>query len=240
MLKVAIIGYGKMGHEVEKILHQMNVNVGATIDNESEWTEKLNALKDCDVAIEFSMPELAIDNFKKCIDLKIPVVSGTTGWYTHFYDVINLFRQANVAFIYGSNFSIGANLFFATVSYLSKMMNKMDQYRPQIDETHHITKKDAPSGTAITTADLMITQLDHYTEWISDHQSADNQIPVFSHRVGEAVGEHHVTFSSNEDTLTISHRANNRVGFAVGAVKSAIWLINNPGIYSISEIYTKI
>lgn len=229
-----------MGHEVEKILHQMNMQVGATIDNESEWTEKLDLLKSCDVAIEFSIPDLAIENFKKCIAIKIPVVSGTTGWYSHFYDVIDLFNQANVSFIYGSNFSIGANLFFASVSYLSKMMNTMDQYHPQIDETHHITKKDAPSGTAITTAELMIAQLDHYKEWISDRQTADNQIPVFSHRVGDAFGEHLVTFSSNEDTLTISHRANNRVGFAVGAVKSAIWLINNPGIYNISEIYTKI
>lgn len=240
MNSVAIIGYGKMGHEVEKILNDLNIPIGVIIDTESDWDSKWNQFLSCSVAIEFSTPEIAPDNFKKCFLNNIPLVSGTTGWYSGFYEIIDLANQRNASFIYGTNFSIGANLFFSAVTFLSQMMNKQPQYNCSVSETHHITKKDAPSGTAITTAELILQKLDSKNEWVKGLASDPCQLSVISNRVGEAIGEHAVTFSSNEDSLTIIHQANNRVGFATGAVKSALWLLKNPGIFNISEIFMKI
>lgn len=240
MKSVALIGYGKMGHEVEKILHDFNIPIGVIIDTESDWNLKWEQFLKCDVAIEFTTPEIAPENFKKCFFNNIPLVSGTTGWYPNFYEIIDLANQQNASFIYGTNFSIGANLFFSAVSFMSQMMNSQSQYDCFVEETHHITKKDAPSGTAITTAELILQKLDFKNEWVKDIASDKNQLSVISNRVGEAIGEHAVTFSSNEDSLAIVHRANNRVGFATGAVKSSLWLLKNPGIYNISEIFMKI
>ena len=240
MKNVAIIGYGKMGHEVEKILTQLNIPIGVIIDTESDWKNNWDDFLKCSVAIEFSTPEIAPENFKKCSLNNIPLVSGTTGWYSKFYDIIELANQHKSSFIYGTNFSIGANLFFTSISFLSQMMNKQTQYNCSIEETHHITKKDAPSGTAISTAELILQQMDRKKEWTLGNPSNSSQLSITANRVGEAIGEHAVTFSSNEDSLTVIHRANNRVGFATGAVKSALWLLKNPGIYNISEIFMKI
>lgn len=240
MNSVAIIGYGKMGHEVEKILQNLNIPIGVIIDTESDWTLKWEQFLKCDVAIEFTTPEIAPLNFNKCFLNNIPLVSGTTGWYSGFYEVIELANKQNASFIYGTNFSIGANLFFSAVSFLSHMMNHQSQYDCSVSETHHITKKDAPSGTAITTAELILQKLDSKNEWVKGLSADKSQLSVISNRVGEAIGEHAVTFSSDEDSLTIIHQANNRVGFATGAVKSAIWLLKNPGVYNISEIFMKI
>ena len=190
--------------------------------------------------LEFTTPEIAPENFKKCFLNNIPLVSGTTGWYSNFYEIMDLANQQKASFIYGTNFSIGANLFFSAVTFLSQMMNKQPQYDCSVSETHHITKKDAPSGTAITTAELILQKLDSKNEWVKGLSTDAAQLSVISNRVGEAIGEHAVTFSSDEDSLTIIHQANNRVGFATGAVKSAIWLLKNPGVYNISEIFMKI
>ena len=240
MSSVAILGYGKMGHEVEKILHEWDIPVGVIIDKESDWSDHWEQFLQCSVAIEFTTPEIAPQNFEKCFLNQIPLVSGTTGWYSEFDEIMEIANKLNASFVYGTNFSIGANLFFKTVSILSKMMNSQKQYHCSVEETHHITKKDAPSGTAITTAELIIKELDSKTDWVKGGSSNENQLSVFSNRVGEAIGEHNVTFSSNEDSLTIVHRANNRVGFATGAVKAALWLLKNPGRYNISEIFMKI
>ncbi|HPE40125.1 MAG TPA: 4-hydroxy-tetrahydrodipicolinate reductase [Bacteroidales bacterium] len=240
MIKVAIIGYGKMGHEVEKILQKWNIPIAVIIDSENDWIEKWDQFLQSSVAIEFSSPEIAPHHFKKCFENQIPLVSGTTGWYSQFFEIIDMASQLNSSFIYGTNFSIGANLFFSSVAYLSKLINIQSQYDCSIEETHHITKKDAPSGTAITTAELILQELNSKTEWVKGNPLNHKQLPIYSYRVGEAIGEHNVTFSSNEDSLSIVHRANNRVGFATGAVKAAIWLLKNPGIYNISEIFMKI
>lgn len=240
MNSVAIIGYGKMGHEVEKILHDFNIPIGVIIDTEADWDSKWEQFLKCSVAIEFTTPDIAPQNFRKCFLNNIPLVSGTTGWYSNFYEIMDLANQRNASFIYGTNFSIGANLFFSAVTFMSQMMNKQPQYDCSLEETHHITKKDAPSGTAISTAELILQNLETKNSWVKGETSDKSQLSVYSNRVGEAVGEHAVTFSSNEDSLSIIHRANNRVGFATGAVKSALWLIKNPGIFNISEIFMKI
>lgn len=237
MLKIAIIGYGKMGHEVEQILLQNNQFLLTIIDNDQDWITHWNDFIQCNVAIEFSTPETASNNFQKCFSQNIPLVSGTTGWYNHLNEVLANCENQNASFIYGTNFSIGANIFFTITTELAKIINSQPQYNCSIQETHHITKKDAPSGTAITVAQKIINQLTNKNSWVLGDAQNENQIPIVSHRIGDAVGEHVVTFSSAEDSLSVVHHANNRSGLAHGAVKAALWLIENPGIYNFSDIY---
>lgn len=240
MFKIAIIGYGKMGHEVEKILLQNHNNQLTIIDNDQDWIDKWNDFIHADVAIEFSTPETALQNFQKCFSQKIPLVSGTTGWYNQLNEVLVNCENHKSSFIYGTNFSIGANIFFTISTELAKIINSQNQYDCTIQETHHITKKDAPSGTAITVAQKIIDELNQKKSWILGNAQNENQIPIFSHRIGDAVGEHVVTFASNEDSLSVIHHANNRSGLAHGAVKAAIWLVEHPGIYNFSNIYMQL
>ena len=235
-MKVTIIGYGKMGKEIEKILLQAGHEVLATIDNDQEWKERLDAFLQSDVAIEFSMPQTVIDNLNRCFEHHIPVVSGTTGWQDRREEVIAHCKALGGSLVYGSNFSIGANLFFAINEVMAKMMNEQSQYEVSIDETHHITKKDAPSGTAITTAQLIMAQLQRKHGWHLDTAAAD-EIAIRAHRVGDAAGIHTVTYTSDEDKIEITHTANSRLGFAQGAVKAAAWLVKNPGIYEFKDIF---
>lgn len=240
MYKIAIIGYGKMGHEVEKILLQQNAHQLTIIDNDQDWITHWNDFIQCDVAIEFSTPETAFQNFQKCFTQNIPLVSGTTGWYAQLNEVLTNCKNHNSSFIYGTNFSIGANIFFTISTELAKIINSQPQYNCSIQETHHITKKDAPSGTAISVAQKIIDQLTNKNSWVLGDAQNENQIPIVSHRIGDAVGEHVVTFSSDEDSLSVIHHANNRSGLAHGAVKAALWLIEHPGIYNFSDIYMQL
>ena len=235
-MKVTIIGYGKMGKEIEKILLRAGHEVLATIDNDQEWTERQDAFLRSDVAIEFSTPQTVIGNLNRCFEHHIPVVSGTTGWQDQREAVIARCKAEGGSLVYGSNFSIGANLFFAINSLMAKMMNEQSQYEVSIDETHHITKKDAPSGTAITTAQLILAQLQRKHGWKLGEAPAD-EIAVRAHRVGDAAGIHTVTYTSDEDKIEITHTANSRLGFAQGAVKAAAWLVKNPGIYEFKDIF---
>ena len=235
-MKVTIIGYGKMGKEIEKILLRAGHEVLATIDNDQEWTERQDAFLRSDVAIEFSTPQTVIGNLNRCFEHHIPVVSGTTGWQDQREAVIARCKAEGGSLVYGSNFSIGANLFFAINSLMAKMMNEQSQYEVSIDETHHITKKDAPSGTALTTAQLILAQLQRKHGWKLGEAPAD-EIAVRAHRVGDAAGIHTVTYTSDEDKIEITHTANSRLGFAQGAVKAAAWLVKNPGIYEFKDIF---
>lgn len=238
-MKVTIIGYGKMGKEIEKILLRAGHEVLATIDNDQEWTERQDAFLRSDVAIEFSTPQTVIGNLNRCFEHHIPVVSGTTGWQDQREAVIARCKAEGGSLVYGSNFSIGANLFFAINSLMAKMMNEQSQYDVSIDETHHITKKDAPSGTAITTAQLLLAELQRKHGWKLGDAAAD-EIAVRAHRVGDAAGIHTVTYTSDEDRIEITHTANSRLGFAQGAVKAAAWLVKNPGIYEFKDIFGRL
>lgn len=238
-MKVTIIGYGKMGKEIEKILLRAGHEVLATIDNDQEWTERQDAFLRSDVAIEFSTPQMVIGNLNRCFEHHIPVVSGTTGWQDQREAVIARCKAEGGSLVYGSNFSIGANLFFAINSLMAKMMNEQSQYDVFIDETHHITKKDAPSGTAITTAQLLLAELQRKHGWKLGDAAAD-EIAVRAHRVGDAAGIHTVTYTSDEDRIEITHTANSRLGFAQGAVKAAAWLVKNPGIYEFKDIFGRL
>ena len=225
MLKAAIIGYGKMGKEVEKVLLETGMTVSVIINDENEWEDAFPAFLESDIAIEFTSPENTLKNFERCFKHRIPLISGTTGWNAKENEVINRCRQENLSFIYSSNFSIGANLFFKINEQFAKLINHHPQYAVSIEETHHINKKDAPSGTAITTEQSILKELKNA-----------RSIPVVSHRVGDITGEHTVFYTSPDDTIAITHTAKNRSIFAQGAVKAAAWLVENPGVYHFSDI----
>ena len=222
MLKFAILGYGKMGREIEKILLSKGVEVAVVIDNQEDWKDakKLQLLQNCDVAVEFSQPDMALENLFRCFEMRVPTVCGTTGWHNRLEEVLEICRQKETSFIYGSNFSIGANLFFELNRFAAQLMNRHPQYRAIVEETHHTAKKDAPSGTAITTI-----------------APKPDLLPIVAYREGEVAGIHKVTYTSANDDIQISHTAHSRAMLAEGAVKAAIWLVKNPGVYNFAEIF---
>jgi 4-hydroxy-tetrahydrodipicolinate reductase len=228
-MKLGIIGYGKIGKAIHRIAPQYAFTDFVIIDNEEDWLNKQDDLQTCDIAIEFSTPQTVISNLTKCFGLQIPVVSGTTGWGSNKEEFLQLWYQTPISFIYGSNFSIGANLFFKLNEWLAKQMNFQPQYDICIEETHHIHKKDMPSGTALTIEQTILSQLDNKSE-----------IPIISHREGEIVGEHLVNYNSIEDLIQLKHRAHHRDAFVHGALKAAVWLLKNPGIYAFEKVFEKV
>jgi len=194
----------------------------------------LNLIKDVDVTIEFSTPESAFTNIKKCLDSNVPVVTGTTGWLDDLEDIKNLCDKKNGSFLYASNFSLGANLFFELNKKLSHLMADKNEYKTSIDEIHHVHKVDKPSGTAITLAKDIISD-SRYRDWELDSHSKD-KISISSIRENEVNGVHKVSYSSENDIISIKHEALNRNGFALGAVISAEWLVNKKGCFSISDM----
>jgi len=227
-MKLAIIGYGKMGKAIERLAPQYGFMNFVIIDNEEDWVNKQQDLKDCDVAIEFSIPQTVSSNLSKCFEMQIPVVSGTTGWDVKPLRTTSL-QKTPISFIYGSNFSIGANIFFKLNEWLAKEMKLQSHYAVSIEETHHIHKKDAPSGTALTIEQVILSQLNNKTS-----------IPITSLREGEVVGEHLVNYNSDEDVIQVKHCALSRDAFAHGALKAAAWLCKNPGVYGFEKIFDKV
>ncbi|MCL2435882.1 MAG: 4-hydroxy-tetrahydrodipicolinate reductase [Lentimicrobiaceae bacterium] len=228
-MKLCIIGYGKMGKALHRLAPQYAFSDFVIIDNEEDWLHKQNDFKNCDVAIEFSTPQTALGNVLKCFEMQIPVVSGTTGWGNVETDNYPSLQNAPVSFIYGSNFSIGANIFFKLNEWLAQQMKQQPNYAVSIEETHHIHKKDTPSGTALTIKHGILTQFDHPIN-----------IPIISHREGEVVGEHLVNYNSIEDLIQIKHSVHTRDAFAHGALKAAAWLLKHPGVYAFEDIFDRV
>ena len=228
-MKIGIIGYGKMGKAVEKIAVQRGHSIAFKTNDCN-----LNLIKDVDVTIEFSTPESAFTNIKKCLDSNVPVVTGTTGWLDDLEDIKILCDKKNGSFLYASNFSLGANLFFELNKKLSHLMADKNEYKTSIDEIHHVHKVDKPSGTAITLAKDIISD-SRYRDWKLDSHSKD-KISISSIRENEVNGVHKVSYSSENDIISIKHKALNRNGFALGAVISAEWLVNKKGCFSISDM----
>ena len=239
-MKATLIGYGRMGREIEKLLPSVGLELAATIDNEAEWAARAEAFRSSDVAIEFSTPDTVIGNLRRCFDAGVPVVCGTTGWYDRSEEVLDYCRKTSNALVYGSNFSIGANLFFKINELTAQLMNRQQQYDVTVEETHHTAKKDAPSGTAITTANLIIDNLDRKTGWKLDDASNPADINVVAHRIGNEAGTHVVRWQSDNDLIEITHRAFNRAIFAQGAVRAARWLIGHKGIYPFKDIFMEV
>lgn len=235
-MNISIIGYGKMGKIVEQIAKERNHNVLMIIDKDNASDINSEKFKQSDVAIEFSQPDTAVENFINCFEQQVPVVSGTTGWLDEKEFVENKCKEYNTAFLYAPNFSLGVNILFEMNKKLAEVMNKFNNYKPEIEETHHIHKKDAPSGTAVSIAEQIYTKIEEFDAWDFHDKAQENKIPIKSIRKGEVFGEHKISYNSNEDEIELSHKAKNRNGFALGAVLAAEFIKNKKGIYTISDM----
>ena len=228
-MKIALIGYGKMGKEIEKISLQRKHEIIFKIDKDSN----IKNLNGADVAINFCTPETALRNIKMGLKNSIPVVSGTTGWLSGLSKIHELSKTTNTSFLYSSNFSLGVNLFFNLNKKFADIMNKHNEYSLKIEETHHVQKADKPSGTAITLAETIIKK-GKYKNWSMHNEK--NSIPIESKRIDKVPGTHIVNYSSEQDSIEIKHIAKNRKGFALGAVIAAEWIIDKKGVFQMSDI----
>ena len=232
-MNIALIGYGKMGKAIEQIA----LKAGHTISCIVHSSDDLSSLtqENIDVAIEFTQPESAFDNLSFCINNGIPVISGTTGWIDQLPEIEKQCREKDGTFLYASNFSIGVNLFFKLNKFLAKLMSPQTQYKPSMIEVHHTHKKDAPSGTAITLAEGIISEHEKYNAWKNEATSEAGEIPIASERIGEIPGTHKITYKSEVDQISIEHEAYSRDGFVQGAVFVAEWLPSQKGIVKIDD-----
>ena len=229
-MKIALVGYGKMG----KIIDEISLSRGHEVVARLKETPNRESLKDADVVIEFSNPEAAFENIKVCLENKIPVICGTTGWLDKKPEIERIAVEQNSAFLYGSNFSLGVNLFFAINEKLAKLMNNVDEYQCQLEEIHHIHKKDAPSGTAISIAEGIIEN-SKYEAWKLG-ETKDKELGIFAIREDEVPGTHSVFYRSEVDEIEIKHTAFNRNGFALGAVIAAEWIVGKQGVFSMKDV----
>ncbi len=230
-MRIAIVGYGKMGKIIDQIATERGHEVVARL-SETPTSENLNQP---DVAIEFSQPEVAFNNIKTCLDQKIPVICGTTGWLEKKEEIEKIVEENNSAFLYGSNFSLGVNLFFALNEKLANLMKNIPEYNVQLEEIHHIHKKDAPSGTAITLAEGIIENNSKFNAWKLE-ETKDHQLGIFAVRENEVPGTHSVFYRSEVDEIEIKHTAYNRNGFALGAVIAAEWIVGKSGNYTMKDV----
>ncbi|WP_436416132.1 4-hydroxy-tetrahydrodipicolinate reductase [Petrimonas sp.] len=235
-MKIALIGYGKMGHEIEKIALQRGHEIVCTIDiNEND---KFNSpeFKSADVAIEFTSPDSALQNYRSAFAANVPVVSGTTGWLEHLGEIKQACETNGKTFFYASNFSLGVNIFFALNNYLAKIMNQFPDYDVRMEETHHIHKLDAPSGTAITLAEGILDNLDRKKSWLLNETKNENELQIKAFREGEAPGLHTVIYESEADSIRITHDAKSRKGFALGAVLAAEFTKDKKGFLGMKDM----
>jgi 4-hydroxy-tetrahydrodipicolinate reductase len=229
-MKIALLGYGKMGQVIERIALERGHEIVLKKDEFNTY----DGLSNADVAIDFSVPSAAVDNISASFNNNVPVVSGTTGWLDRYDEMIALCKEKNGGFISSSNFSLGVNLFFGLNEYLAKMMANIDGYKVTMEEIHHIHKLDAPSGTAISLAQGVIEN-SNYKNWTLEN-ATENDIHIEAVRTGEVPGTHTVTYDSGIDSIEIKHTAHNREGFALGAVIAAEWLVGKQGIFSMRDV----
>lgn len=230
-MKIAIVGYGKMGKIIGDLAEKRGHQIVAAL-NETPTVENLN---NPDVAIEFSNPEVAFTNIKFCLENKIPVVCGTTGWLARKEEVEKIATANDTAFLYGSNFSLGVNLFFALNEKLATLMKNFEEYTVQLEEIHHTHKKDAPSGTAISLAEGIIKTDPRFDAW-KLAETQDRKIGIFARREDEVPGTHSVLYKSEVDEIEIKHTAFSRNGFAMGAIIAAEWIQGKKGSYTMKDV----
>lgn len=242
-MKIALTGYGKMGHMIEKIAQQRGHEVVCVIDKDNTSDFDSDAFRSADCVIEFSTPATAVENIRNSFSQGVPVVCGTTGWTDAMPEIKKICDNGNGTFLFASNFSVGVNIFMAVNRYLARIMNSYPQYKPHMVETHHIHKLDHPSGTAITLADEIISATDRIGAWMEPDDSRMNDtdrntiLEIDHIRQGEVPGIHTIDWDSDVDTITISHSAKSREGFALGAVIAAEWLADKKGFHTIGEVF---
>ncbi len=233
-MKIALIGYGKMGKTIENIALLRGHEVVLRLDVHNP--EDFDRLAEADVAIEFTRPESAFANLKRCIEAKVPVICGTTGWLHDFETAKELCQKNNSALFYASNYSIGVNIFFEINQRLATMMNGYPMYDVRLEEIHHTQKLDAPSGTAITLANGILKNIERKSNWVCDTEGGSNDIVITAKRIDPAPGTHIVTYNSPIDTIEIIHTAHTREGFATGAVLAAEWIFGKKGVFSMKDM----
>ena len=229
-MKIALLGYGKMGQTIERIALERGHEIVLKKDEFNTY----EGLSNADVAIDFSIPMVAVSNISSCFHANVPVISGTTGWLEHYDEMVALCVAKNGAFISSSNFSLGVNLFFELNEYLAKMMSKFDSYQVEMEEIHHTQKLDAPSGTAISLAKGVIEN-SAYTKWTIDNPKP-KEIHIEAKRIENIPGTHTVTYNSIVDSIEIKHTAHNRDGFALGAVIAAEWIMGKQGVFTMKDV----
>lgn len=234
-MKIALIGYGKMGHEIERIALARGHEIVQTIDVNNLTDMDSERFRSADVVIEFTRPDSALANYRKCFSHHLPIVSGTTGWLEHLPEIKEACASGET-FFYASNFSLGVNIFFALNARLAEMMNGFPEYDVCMKEIHHTQKMDAPSGTAISLAEDILERLDRKTTWVKETANERSELVIRSERLGEVPGFHEVTYQSEIDSITISHDAKNRSGFALGAVLAAEYTVGNNGFLGMKDM----
>lgn len=235
-MKIALLGYGKMGKAIEEIALLKGHQIVLKIDHENLLDLTEENIEKADVAIEFTNPQSAVNNILYCLHASIPVVSGTTGWLNQLNTIETKCIEVNGSFLYASNFSIGVNIFFELNKKLAALMKPHSGYDVSIEEIHHTQKKDAPSGTAITLAEQIIASSKQKNKWINNATGNEHELAIISERIDEVPGTHSVKYVSDEDDLEIIHTAHNRKGFAEGAVLAAEFIEGKKGIFSMKDV----
>ena len=235
-MKVAILGYGKMGQIIEKIALERGHNILLKINQHNIDELNIENLKKADVVIDFSTPESAKTNIILSIDANKPIISGTTGWLDDYKEVKDYCIKNDGAFLYASNFSLGVNLFFELNKNLAKLMKKHQQYQINLTEIHHSEKLDAPSGTAISLAEQIISESDIKNKWTINAENSDEELKIDAQRKGNITGTHSVNYKSETDSISIIHEAHSRNGFALGAIIAAEWIMSKKGVFSMHDV----
>ena len=236
-MKIALVGYGKMGKTIKQIALSRGHEIVSIIDINNPDDFESAAFKSADVAIEFTTPATAFDNYMKCFAANVPVVSGTTGWTARMSEIKEMCEKEGKTFFYASNFSIGVNIFFALNKYLAKVMNNFPSYDVRMTEVHHIHKLDAPSGTAITLAEGILENIDRKDRWTLETAEKATDLPIHAIREGEVPGIHEIIYESDVDTISIKHDAKSRAGFALGAVVAAEFTAGKKGFLGMSDLF---
>ena len=229
-MKIALLGYGKMGKTIERLAQERGHEIIFRINENIEDYD----LQQADVAIDFSIPDAAFNNITTCFKIQLPVVSGTTGWLQQYEEAVSICKENDAAFIYASNFSLGVNLFFELNKKLAQMMKNFPEYQVEIEEIHHTQKLDAPSGTAITLAEQLLENSDKKS-WTLE-KAAEDELQITAKRIENVPGTHIIAYNSPVDTIKIEHVAHSRNGFALGAIIAAEWLQHKKGVFSMKDV----
>lgn len=235
-MKVAILGYGKMGKTIEQILLERGHEVVLKVNNNNLEDLTIPNIQKADVAIEFSVPTSAVANYNRCFDAGVPVVSGTTGWLAQLPEIKEIITEKNGTLFYAPNFSVGVNIFFKINSVLAKLMNNYPNYHVEMEEIHHLQKLDSPSGTAIKTAEVILKELETKNTWKEGETALETELLIKAKREEGVPGTHTVSYNSAEDTIELKHTAHSRKGFALGSVLAAEWVVGKKGFFGMEDL----